>query len=116
MLGRFTARRVAAPNLVPEPAEPVPAAEMAAAVAAPAPPPAEPMPDPAVAANRLLSEKLLDAKVRLHRRLIEEINLSVLEKMPEGEVRRQVHGLVAQYVLNERLALNAQELEGFVDE
>ena len=28
-------------------------------------------------------EKLLDAKVRLHRRLIEEINLSAIEKLPK---------------------------------
>src|SRR5215470_19490062 len=113
MLGRFTARRTAAPSLVPE-AEPdnsAPVVELA-----PPPEPAEPPPDPAAAANRLLSEKLLDAKVRLHRRLIEEINLSVLEKMPEEEIRRHVHGLVSQYVLTERLALNAQELESFVDE
>ena len=38
-------------------------------------------------ANPLLSDKLLDAKVRLHRRLIEEINLSALEKLPEEEIR-----------------------------
>ena len=38
-------------------------------------------------ANPLLSDKLLDAKVRLHRRLIEEINLSALEKLPEDEMR-----------------------------
>ena len=38
--------------------------------------------------NPLLSDKLLDAKVRLHRRLIEEINLSALEKLPEDEMRR----------------------------
>jgi len=114
MLGRFTARRTAAPSLVPE-AEPVEAAAPVVELAPP-PEPAEPPPDPAAAANRLLSEKLLDAKVRLHRRLIEEINLSVLEKMPEDEIRRHVRGLVSQYVLNERLALNAQELENFVDE
>src|SRR5262245_35509740 len=119
MLGRFT-KRVAAPDLVPEPApQPTPVAAAAAAVAvadAAPPPPVEPAPDPVAVANRLLSEKLLDAKVRLHRRLIEEINLSVLEKMPEDEIRRHVHGLVSQYVLTERLALNAQELESFVDE
>src|SRR5215468_11376864 len=119
MLGRFTVRRVDSPSLAPAGA---PASELepvAAADAAPmpaAPPAAEPAPDPAVVANRLLSEKLLDAKVRLHRRLIEEINLSVLEKMPEDEIRRHVHGLVSQYILSERLALNAQELESFVDE
>lgn len=120
MLGRFTARRVAAPSLVPEAAvEAVPvvaeAVEAAAPVVASAPP-AEAAPDPAAVANRLLSEKLLDAKVRLHRRLIEEINLSALERMPVEDVRRYVHQLVSQYVLNERLALNAQELESFVDE
>ncbi len=112
MFGRFTSRRVASaePETVPslEPlAEAVPAPPLAAE---------EPPAETAVPANPLLSEKLLDAKVRLHRRLIEEINLSVLEKMPDEEVRRHVHGLVAQYTLAERLALNAQELEDFVAE
>src|SRR5262245_52480710 len=117
MLGRFTAKRVDSPSLAPAEA-PAPELEPVADAAPPLlpPPPAEPTPDPAVVANRLLNEKLLDAKVRLHRRLIEEINLSVLEKMPEEEIRRHVHGLVAQYVMTERLALNAQELENFVDE
>ena len=67
-------------------------------------------------ANPLLSGKLLDAKVRLHRKLIEEINLSAIDKLPEEEVRRHVTGLVSQYVLSERLALNAQELADFVSE
>jgi pilus assembly protein CpaF len=112
MLGRFTARRVSAPALVPasEP-EAGPVVELALP-----PEPVEQAADPAVVASRLLSEKLLDAKVRLHRRLIEEINLAVLEKMPEDEIHRHVHGLVTQYVLAERLALNTQELESFVDE
>ncbi len=108
MLGRFTTRRVAAPELVP--AEPE--AEIAV-MEAPKPPEPEP-PPPAPSAAAALAEKLLDAKVRLHRRLIEEINLSVLEKAPEGEVKRQIHGLVTQYVVGERIALNAQELEDFV--
>src|SRR6187455_3640253 len=64
----------------------------------------------------LLSDKLLDAKVRLHRRLIEEINLSALDKVPEEEIRRHVQQLVSQYVLVERLPLNTQELSDFVSE
>ena len=72
-------------------------------------------PEPAPSISPL-RDKLLDAKVRLHRRLIEEINLSAIEKVSEGEVRRQISALVAQYVLAERIALNAQELDGFVDE
>src|SRR5579883_1431384 len=111
MAGRFTTRRVAAPELVPTTEESVleavswtVAPELAAAAAAP------------VAANPLLTDKLLDAKVRLHRRLIEEINLAALEKLPEEEIRKHVQQLVSQYILVERLALNAQELAGFVNE
>jgi pilus assembly protein CpaF len=111
MLGRFTSRR-AAPEPVAVPEPPVALPPEAAPALALAESPAE----AAAPVNPLLSDKLLDAKVRLHRRLIEEINLSVLEKMPDEEVRRHVHGLVSQYTLAERLALNTQELEDFVAE
>ena len=79
----------------------------------------EPAPEPVALqlnANPLLSDKLLDAKVRLHRRLIEEINLSALEKLPEQEIRQHIQQLVSQYILVERLALNTQELDDFVSE
>ena len=71
---------------------------------------------PAEPANPLHSDKLLDAKVRLHRRLIEEINLSALEKLPEDEMRQHIQQLVTQYIVVERLALNTQELNEFVSE
>ncbi|MDQ2082359.1 CpaF family protein [Xanthobacteraceae bacterium Astr-EGSB] len=80
---------------------------------------ASPLPPPSSSgngANPLQTEKLLDAKVRLHRRLIEEINLQALEKLPEEEIRKHVQQLVSQYILVERLALNAQELAEFVNE
>ena len=109
MLGRFTTRRVAAPAL----AGPEPESAPSTVTLEPIEPVIE---TPAATLNALLSEKLLDAKVRLHRRLIEEINLPALEKMPQEEVRRQVHGLVSQYIVAERLALNARELEDFVTE
>ena len=75
-------RRVASPQLAPE--QPVAMPEMAA-VAAPVidePPPVNP----------LHSEKVLDAKVRLHRKLIEEINLAAMEKLPADDVRGEIHG------------------------
>jgi pilus assembly protein CpaF len=120
MAGRFTARRVVTPD--------PPASEVAAqttmegvrgmsfpdAPSEPAPAPQAPSPPPTV--NPLLSDKLLDAKVRLHRRLIEEINLSALEKLPEDQILAHVTHLVSKYVLVERLALNAQELSEFVNE
>jgi pilus assembly protein CpaF len=90
--------------------EPDPVPMMLAAASAPAPSPAPQQ------SNPLLTDKLLDAKVRLHRKLIEEINLSALEKLPEDEIRKHVQQLVSQYILVERLALNAQELANFVTE
>src|SRR5664279_1388520 len=117
MAGRFTVRRVAAAE-PPAIEESAPPALGGAARTVPPELPAEPAPplQPQAAADRLLSDKLLDAKVRLHRRLIEEINLSALEKLPEEETRRHVQQLVSQYVLVERLALNTQELADFVSE
>src|SRR5215470_3976153 len=112
MLGRFTSRRAVPETVAPPPELPEPLLVEAAPALVLDEPPAEVAPQ----INTLLSEKLLDAKVRLHRRLIEELNLSVLEKMPDDEVRRHVHALVQQYTLAERLALNAQELEDFVAE
>jgi pilus assembly protein CpaF len=108
MLGRFTSRQtaVAEPEAIPE-------------IEAPSfvPPVPENTPEaPQEGGNPLLSAKLLDAKVRLHRRLIEEINLSALEKLPPEEMKKQIGGLVSQYVMNERLPLNTQELSAFVEE
>src|SRR6476619_999172 len=120
MAGRFTARRVAAPELAGvEEAAPAALEGVAWTVFPESPPEPAPVPKPSAqptSANPLHSEKLLDAKVRLHRRLIEEINLSALDKLPEDEIRSHVQQLVAQYVLVERLALNAQELNEFVSE
>ena len=66
--------------------------------------------------HSMLSDKLLDARVRLHQRLLEEINLSVLEKLSEEDTRRHVSELVAKYIHEDNLALNAREFEDFVTE
>ena len=113
MIGRFTAKRAA-------PTEPLPAEKPTAALEGVSwtvfpEPSCEQQPQP-VPANPLLTDKLLDAKVRLHRRLIEEINLQALEKLPEDEIRAHIQQLVTQYILVERLALNQQELNDFVSE
>src|SRR3954466_4140737 len=115
MLGRFSARRVPAPDLVPAAEDAVTSTlEGISWTVFPEP---EAAPEPSqTSANPLHSDKLLDAKVRLHRRLIEEINLSALEKLPEHEIRQHIQQLVSQYILVERLALNARELNEFVSE
>ena len=114
MAGRFTFRRATAAE--PPVSEPPAPEQTTPAWSALPEVPAEQAPIQPQAANPLLSDKLLDAKVRLHRKLIEEINLSALEKLPEDETRRHVQQLVSQYVLAERLALNTQELNDFVSE
>src|SRR5215210_4471188 len=115
MSNRFTARRAAPPDPVPQAVEPpapltdnVPWTAPAGLTGTKTPPPLD--------SNPLLTNKLLDAKIRLHRRLIEEINLSALEKLPEDEMRAHIQQLVTQYIVVERLALNTQELNEFVAE
>ena len=113
MVGRFTAKRGAPAEFIPV-EEPSPTLEGVAWTVFPDPA-SEPVPQtPDV--NLLQSDKLLDAKVRLHRRLIEEINLQALERLPEDQIRAHIQQLVSQYILVERLALNAQELNDFVSE
>jgi pilus assembly protein CpaF len=110
-LARATEPAKGAPPAAPQAKSDTPTLLAAAAAATAAPPVA-----PAAPATPLLTDKLLDAKVRLHRRLIEETNLSALEKLPEDEMRKHVLALVTQYIMTERLALNAQELSDFVGE
>jgi pilus assembly protein CpaF len=111
MTGRFSLRRVVSPGIA-APAEPVAAQEPPGQVLV-AERPSEPTP---AVVNPLARDKLLDAKVRLHRQLIEEINLSALEKMPEDEIKRHVQQLISKYVVAERLALNTHELGEFTSE
>jgi pilus assembly protein CpaF len=112
MVGRFSTKRSAAAEFVPleEPASTLEGVSWTVF------PEAADAGLPAPNTNPLLSNKLLDAKVRLHRRLIEEINLQALERLTEHEIRAHVQQLVSQYILVERLALNEQELNDFVSE
>src|SRR5215470_5418741 len=68
--------------------------------------------------RELLAQRpaLLDEKLRLHQQIIDEFNLSVLEKLPPEELQRQVRAYVANYVKTERISLNQRELELFSDE
>ncbi|HYG26524.1 MAG TPA: CpaF family protein [Caulobacteraceae bacterium] len=57
------------------------------------------------------TDDLLDKRIKLHGRLIEELDLSKLDKLDEGEMRRQVRKLVADFARDERMALNSVEIE-----
>lgn len=60
--------------------------------------------------------KVLDARMRIHRMLIEEINLVALERLPRDEMQRQVHEFVSEKARGERLAVNVAELDALVDD
>ncbi len=62
------------------------------------------------------SNRVLEARIRIHRMLIEEINLVALERLPKDEMRRQVHDFVTEKTREERLAINVAELDALVDD
>lgn len=63
-----------------------------------------------------IQQRLLDAKLLIHRRIIDEINLASVDKISVKELRPQIYDLVAQHVSSERIVLNAVEFEQFVDD
>ena len=60
--------------------------------------------------------ELLDEKLKLHERIIDEFNLTLLESLPPEELNRQVRAYVGNYVRGERISLNQKELDIFADE
>ncbi|WP_411288295.1 CpaF family protein [Phenylobacterium sp.] len=94
-MGRF--------NLVKPAAAPAPDAP----AAAPAP---RVEPTPKKAAPTAQSREL-DIRLKLHSQLIDELDLSKLDKLSETELRREVLRSVTDFARVERMALNTAELE-----
>jgi pilus assembly protein CpaF len=59
---------------------------------------------------------LLDEKVKLHARIIDEFNLAVLERMPRHELVQELVAYVGDYVRAEKIPLNQRELQAFVED
>ena len=59
---------------------------------------------------------LLDEKVKLHARIIDEFNLLSLEKLPREDLTREVRSYLGEYARDERLTLNQRELQAFAEE
>jgi pilus assembly protein CpaF len=59
---------------------------------------------------------LLDEKLKLHGRIVDEFNLALLEKLAPEELHRQVQTYIGNYVRTERISLNHKELEVFASE
>ncbi len=100
-MSRFSLRRAVKDEPAPPPV----------ATVAPAPV-VETLPGPAPH----VSDEQLDMRLRLHARLIEEIDLSKLGELDETEMRRQVRRLVGDFARDSRLALNTAELDQMGEE
>src|SRR6266436_2047663 len=59
---------------------------------------------------------LLDEKLKLHERIIDEFNLVSLEKLPREDLVREVRAYLGEYVRTERLSLNQREQQAFAEE
>lgn len=88
-------------SAAPKPAEAAPVA------VAPAPP-ARGKPEQA-------AFDLLDAKLRVHAKLIDELDLSALDKLDDDTMRRRVRGIISEIIRKEEMALSAAEEASFAD-
>jgi pilus assembly protein CpaF len=59
---------------------------------------------------------LLDEKLKLHEKIIDEFNLISLEKLPREDLVGEVRAYLSEYVRTERLSLNQRELEAFAED
>jgi pilus assembly protein CpaF len=109
-MSRFSLRR----SNVAEPAEPIEAAAAAPEAAKTAgedTPKAFSIPVEGTPVVPQPIDPLMEVRLKLHGRLIEELDLSKLDKLDEDEMRRQVRRLVGETAKADRLALNTQELD-----
>jgi pilus assembly protein CpaF len=79
---------------------------------------AEADPAPTEAYSDMLTKRpaLLDEKLKVHERIIDEFNLAALEKLPPEEIAKQIRAYVGNYARTESLSLNQKELDIFASE
>ncbi len=58
---------------------------------------------------------MLDAKIRVHNRLIDELDLSSLDKLGDADLKRQVREIVIDIVREEGMAMSSTEISTFAD-
>ena len=82
-------------------------------------PPAAPAPVSSAPASRAKPESagfdLLDAKLRVHAKLIDELDLSALDKLDDETMRRRVRGIIGEIIRKEEMALSSAEEASFAD-
>ncbi len=59
---------------------------------------------------------LLEEKLKLHTRIIDEFNLAQLERLSREDMTNQIKGYVLDYLRTENISLNQKEMEIFAEE
>ncbi|HZD54596.1 MAG TPA: CpaF family protein [Woeseiaceae bacterium] len=62
------------------------------------------------------SDRHTELKSRIHQKLLEVMNLSVLDKMPEHQIKQEVGDLVRELLVEEKAPLTLQEQQKLVDD
>lgn len=62
------------------------------------------------------STRYTELKVNLHRQLLDMINLSVIEKMPRDEFRKEIGEIVRELLLDNKMPLNLSDRTQLVDD
>ncbi|MBU1287640.1 MAG: CpaF family protein [Alphaproteobacteria bacterium] len=78
-------------------------------------PQAKVAPAPAKAKVEDKAFDLLDAKLRVHAKLIDELDLSALDKMDDATMRQRVRGIISEIIRKEEMALSSAEEVSFAD-
>ena len=66
---------------------------------------------PVKAAQSSDQDDMLDIKIKMHSRLIDEIDLAALDGMETADLQAQVHAIVTEMVQEDRLKLNTTEIK-----
>jgi pilus assembly protein CpaF len=72
--------------------------------------------DPEQTREQKRRTRLLNIKVDLHRRLLETLNLSVIDRVPEAELRREVAAISSEGLREMGVVLSAGEAEQLTSE
>ena len=67
-------------------------------------------------AGQTQDPRLLDLKVRVHRQLLERLNLSLLDKLPRDQIEAEVTQVVVELLEADGAALNKSERVRLVDD
>lgn len=79
------------------------------------PAPASPDPVEPEKKEQSLNDQLLEAKLRIHSKIIDELDLSILGELSEDDLRSQIGVFVTREIARERLPLGSQEVKAFAD-